>query len=224
MDKILSLNNNGQSAAKTNISNILPQYYLYERRNIIVDENEMYKIIMYNGKETNYFITEYGRVFNITTMQELIPEITDFGYKRVTLHLGHRKHCYREFIHKLVALHFQEFIGKKKDYQTQVNHINGCKLDNHYQNLEFCDQSENNIHAYETGLAKRGELDSKSIYTENIIKEICELLQDGKGPVEIANILNIYERGTTEYKRLTSTISKIRQRKNWAWMSREYDF
>lgn len=53
-------------------------------------------------------------------------------------------------VHRLVALAFIPTIEGK----TQVNHIDGNKQNNHVSNLEWCDNGENQVHAYATGLAK----------------------------------------------------------------------
>lgn len=46
------------------------------------------------------------------------------------------------------------FIGEAPEGAT-VNHKDGNKLNNHFLNLEYATRSENQIHAYDTGLQKR---------------------------------------------------------------------
>lgn len=54
-------------------------------------------------------------------------------------------------VHSTVALYW---FGHPQGYQ--VNHIDGNKLNNDISNLEYVTRSENILHAYRTGLAKKG--------------------------------------------------------------------
>ena len=56
----------------------------------------------------------------------------------------------RRLVHRLVA---ETFILNSNNYPV-VNHIDGNKLNNSVNNLEWCNQSENVRHSYANGLQK----------------------------------------------------------------------
>lgn len=58
----------------------------------------------------------------------------------------------RYFRHRLVALTFIE--NNYPDTKIQVNHIDGDKSNNVLSNLEWMTPSENDLHAFKTGLKK----------------------------------------------------------------------
>lgn len=93
------------------------------------------------GYENLYQVTSFGRIYCIKRKRFLKPYVTNKGYARVDLYIhGTRKH---QKVHRLVA---QAFIPNP-DNKPQINHIDFDKLNNHVENLEWCTNDENQVHA-----------------------------------------------------------------------------
>lgn len=127
------------------------------------------------GWEGIYEVSEDGRVFSLITGKEKKTFMSSNGYKRVTLwHNGKQK---KYSVHRLVAM---AFLDNPNDY-PQVNHIDGNKLNNRLENLEWCSQEMNIRHAYAHGMIHpcttkviQFTLDMKPIRVWNSIKEACD--------------------------------------------------
>lgn len=107
------------------------------------------KTIIINDIKTNYSIFEDGRVKNNTTGKFLKGQENiknQYRSYNLTLPDGSKKRVYE---HRLVALHY---LDTPEPERTEVNHIDGNKLNNHYTNLEWVTSTENKQHAIKNGL------------------------------------------------------------------------
>ena len=97
----------------------------------------------------NYSIDKKGNIYSdySGSLRMLKYSICGAGYK--TIHLYRNKKRYAKMIHRLVAETYLENINE------QVNHIDGNKLNNNLENLEWVTASENLAHAVRTGLRSK---------------------------------------------------------------------
>ena len=96
------------------------------------------------GYEGIYSITSSGAVISQNGRRK--TEIAANGYERVSLWKKGKQKKY--LIHRLVAA---AFIPNPNGFKC-VNHIDGNKLNNNADNLEWCNESHNMQHAYKNNL------------------------------------------------------------------------
>lgn len=112
----------------------------------------------------------------------LKPTLSTKGYERVRLcSVG-------QSVHRLIGYTFIPNFHNK----PQINHKDGNKRNNKVYNLEWCDNSENQIHALNTGLKIRpiGEINANSKLTQVEVNKIIELYNSGLKIKQICKITN----------------------------------
>ena len=142
------------------------------------------------GYEGLYQVSNLGRVKSLSrevvgsygrkhVLKEKIRKLISDkeGYLTVTLHKGGMRKTFK--VHRLVA---SSFIVNSASRQF-VNHLNGIKEDNKVKNLEWATSSENQKHAYDTGLkhAPFGEKHKKAKLTSREVKLIKQQLNEHSG-------------------------------------------
>jgi hypothetical protein len=98
-------------------------------------------------KATNYEISNCGEVRNKITNKILKPSLVG-GYLSIGLRITNK--TVTSFIHRLVAENFLV----RLDETHIVNHKDGNKINNNFENLEWVSLSENSKHAYRLNLSK----------------------------------------------------------------------
>ena len=114
----------------------------------------MKKVCLGGYGKLKYELYEDGTVVSVGHISSRGYEVRDRiltysmrnGYKCVTMNLDGKSKYY--YLHRLLA---QNFIENPNDYPC-VNHVDGNKLNNDIANLEWCTYSQNNKHAFTTGL------------------------------------------------------------------------
>ena len=96
---------------------------------------EIFKDIKSN---TDYQISNLGRVWSKKSNRYMKPQKDACGYMRVQLYMGNGK-ARTEKVHRLVALAFID----NPDNLPEVNHINHIRDDNRVENLEWVTHKEN---------------------------------------------------------------------------------
>ena len=140
--------------------------------------------------DNQYSVTDTGIVYSLKgNKKELIGKISNSGYREVVInHKGKKKYL---LVHRLVA---ENFIYNEFKART-VNHKDGNKLNNSVDNLEWCSDSNNLIHARDNGLLKI-----------KIDKKISEQIKNEIGTIR--EIAKKYGIGKTQ-------VSYIKQGKRW---------
>lgn len=144
----------------------------------------------------NYLVYQDGRVYSINRNIFLKPAYDERGYLRIGLSNNGVSKTYK--LHRLVA----EIFIPKIEGKTQVNHINGIKDDNRVENLEWCNNAENQKHAWDKGLNtssyKKIVLDINTGVFYESATELAKVL--GMNRITLMGRLNGSKRPMNNYK------------------------
>ena len=152
----------------------------------MVDE-KMKAITSYNLKSNYYFATKEGDIISSYQNKPLTNSLDKNGYSRPSFKTNEGKSI-RVHAHRIILSTFKPIENWER---MEVNHINGNKLDNRLENLEWVTTQENISHAWETGLGKRGERHHGATITEDQALWALEERKKGKQVTKIAKELGV---------------------------------
>lgn len=117
----------------------------------------------------------------------LKQRVNKHGYLEVYFTINSKQHTRTP--HRLVA---KAFIYNPHNYK-QVNHINGIKTDNRVENLQWVNNSMNQLHAYKLGLqpSRKGESNSRAKLSYDDVTIIKTKYNSGMTISEISEEMNI---------------------------------
>lgn len=122
------------------------------------------------------FVSSYGRFYGKyrSYMTFLSNSVGETGYQKIYITVDGKHILFAS--HRLVAKVFIQ----NPDELPVVNHIDGNKLNNRADNLEWCSHSQNTRHAFDTGLRDTaGEKHHACKHSDETIAKVVELLNAG---------------------------------------------
>lgn len=152
---------------------------------------ELWKDVV--GYEGLFQVSNYGRIKRVGRLDGKMrfsgeirkPQKHKDGYLQVDLQRSSHR-----LIHRLVA---ESFLGVHDD--LEVNHKDGDRTNNHLSNLEFVTSEQNRIHSYTVlgALNKkaRGEQQHLSKLTDDKVRQIRKMKQEGYTNEQLAKIFNV---------------------------------
>jgi hypothetical protein len=152
------------------------------------------------GFEGRYKVSNLGRIQNAKGVMMKF-QVNRGGYERLTLrHDDHKDYDFT--VHRVVAYAFIPNIENK----PQINHIDGNRRNNNVDNLEWCTQSENILHAFKLGNKDQSGIhNNMAKITEKIVRDIRK-----RSKTELQKNL------AKEYSLSKANICMIVNRKTWA--------
>lgn len=192
---------------------------LFNNKNIrTILESENFRWIYINGIKTNYLVSTYGRIMNISNSHKEPFILKSFVHKEheyvsISIH----GHVHRFQVHRLVAF---AFIPNPEN-KPIVHHIDKNPLNNKVDNLMWVTEVEHKIYHKDEmdnnrPEPKYGEDCNLSVYKESQIHEVCKLLEENihtKKEIEQITGVNV--------ETIKAILSPLKQQ--WRKISKNYD-
>jgi len=163
---------------------------------------------------SNYLIDEKGNIYNREGIK-LKTTITKNGYERFNISRPTKSFL----VHRLVAILYVE----NPENKPEVNHKDGNKLNNDFNNLEWVTRSENIVHGFTNGLISkdkdnRGKKHFRSIPIKATDKE-GNVIYTFESSGEAERLINFNKRSIRDAVR-----GKLKTYKGLYWSYNENSF
>lgn len=170
---------------------------------------------LYPNIKDCYIVNDQGVIWNENTGNKIKHKVETDGYVRVSLMKIGGGTTYVQ-LHRLLMMAFRPVEGMER---LQVNHIDGNKENNTFDNLEWCTSKENLTHAIKTGLRDlnflSGEGTNLASHSEEQAKQVIELLKTNNyTDKEIAEKVGVSAR---------SFVARIRRKETWKYLTKDIE-
>lgn len=150
----------------------------------LIYEDEIFQRLIYNGEETIYLVSSYGRIWSLKHKKYLSVYVGSKGRNRVHMYLNGKGRTVE--LARIIAL---TFLGDGEG--LEADHIDNDPLNDNLSNIQWLTPFENKSKAHKSGSInytehKRGEDAEASKYSEQIIKEACVMMENGFNSKEIS--------------------------------------
>ena len=153
-------------------------------------------------------VNELGQIRSSLTKSIYRPYTDKDGYLRCKVWDGFK--LLGVYVHRAIALVFVD----NPDSKPIVNHIDSNRANNSIANLEWVTPKENSEHGVKAGNFLVNEDAFASVYSNEQIKQVCELLSEGLTAKKISK-----ETGVS-----LSVVNSVKIRRTWREISEQYTF
>lgn len=156
-------------------------------------------------------ISDSGNVRCFKTKRKWYTKSDKLGYECGQYRTSRKRISFK--VHRLVA---KEFLNNSNNY-SEVNHIDGNKMNNAATNLEWCTRSYNLQHSFKTGLrTNSGENNPRSKLTEDLVRKVCIFFEESDK--------NTPSLAVVKFGISMQQATKIRSKKAWVHISKDFTF
>lgn len=158
-----------------------------------------------------YFINKNGELFTNFGKKQMKDSLKNGYVKNELIHKNGKSKQY--FRHRLVMMCFAP---NQKAKDLQVNHKDGNKTNNCFDNLEWCTNKENQLHAIKLGL-KVGMKGQNNPANKLLQSQVIDIINDLLNHVPYSILCK-------KYNCSKSTISAIKNKRNWKYLTQNINF